>query len=205
MAACGAIAPVAALAQGDAGCVRGKPNAPIRIEVFSDYECPACRAFYLQTMRLVFTGYADTGKVCVIYREFPTFTHAQEAARFARAARRLGLRQWGLVTDALFQSQPQWSQSGKLEPVVAAALDAKDMDALRKHLEDPALDKAIDDDARLGLQRQVNSTPTFFITAHGKTEKVAAALTYASMQRRLDALLQETNRCYRAAPSGTLG
>ena len=27
------------------GCNRGNPNAPIRLEVFSDYECPSCRAF----------------------------------------------------------------------------------------------------------------------------------------------------------------
>ncbi len=38
-----------ALAQEEADCVRGNPDAPIRIEVFSDYQCPACRAFYLQT------------------------------------------------------------------------------------------------------------------------------------------------------------
>jgi len=196
VAACGSMTP-SALAQDEVGCVRGKPDAPIRIEVFSDYECPACRAFYLQTMKLVFTNYADTGKVCVIYREFPSFTHSREAARLARAALRLGVRQWGQVTEALFQSQPQWSQTGDVEAVVASALGAKDMESVLKLSKDPLLDEVIDNEAILGLERQVNSTPTFFITARGKTEKVEAALTYAAMQRRLDALLQET---YAAVP-----
>jgi hypothetical protein len=40
----------------------------------------------------------------------------------------------------------------------------------------------------MGLQREVQGTPTSFITAGGHTEKVAGALTYASMQRRLDGL-----------------
>src|SRR5688500_5041603 len=96
VAACLGMAPKA-LAQDNVGCVRGKPNAPIRIEVFSDYECPACRAFYLQTLKLIFVNYADQGKACVVLREFPSFAHSRDAARFARAALRVGLRQWGLV------------------------------------------------------------------------------------------------------------
>jgi len=178
-------------AQDGPSCVRGKPTAPIRIEVFSDYQCPACRAFYLQTMKLVFTNYADTGKVCVVYRSFPNFAYSRDAARFARAALRLGVRQWGMVTDALFQSQPEWSQSGNVQGVVASALGAKDTDLLKKYLGDPLLDDAIDNDIIAGSDREVTSTPTFFITARGKTEKVEAALTYAAMQRRLDDLLKQ--------------
>jgi protein-disulfide isomerase len=188
------------LAQNEV-CVRGKPSAPIRIEVFSDYQCPACRAFYLRTMRRVFTDYADSGKVCVIYRSFPSFTHSREAARLARAALRLGTRQWGLVSDALFESQPQWAESGQLEAVVSSALDAKDMAALRKFLEDPSLDDDIDNDAILGLELQVFSTPTFFIRARGKMEKVEAALTYEAMQSRLDELLAQTNIAAKRHPA----
>jgi protein-disulfide isomerase len=159
------------------------------MEVFSDYECPACRAFYLQTMKLIFTNYADTGKVCVVYREFPSLPHSREAARLARAALREGLRQWGLVAEALFQSQPEWSRSGDVTTVVASALGPSEMDAARRHLDDPVLDDVLDDDAILGLNLQVMSTPTFFITARGRTDKVEGALTYGAMQRRLDALL----------------
>jgi protein-disulfide isomerase len=170
------------------GCNRGNPDAPVRLEVFSDYECPSCRAFYLQTMRSIFTDYADTGKVCVIYREFPTYQHAREAARLARASLRLGSAQWRLVADALYESQPDWSQTGNVEAVVASVLGPEDFAAVRKHLEDPTLDTLVDNDAIMGLQREVKGTPTSFITARGKTEKVDGALTYASMQRHLDAL-----------------
>jgi protein-disulfide isomerase len=170
------------------GCNRGNPNAPIRLEVFSDYECPSCRAFYLQTVKQVFTDYADAGKVCVIYREFPTYEHSREAARLARAALRLGSEQWGLVAEALYQSQPDWSKTGQVEAVVASVLDPEDLAAVRKHLQDPSLDTVVDDDAVMGLRREVKGTPTSFITAGGKTEKLDGALTYASMQRHLDAL-----------------
>ncbi len=176
------------LADDQPGCNRGNANAPIRLEVFSDYECPSCRAFYLQTMKQIFTDYADAGKVCVVYREYPTYPRSREAARFARAALRVGPAQWGRVVEALYQSQPEWSQTGNIESVVASALGAEDLAAVRKHLQDPSLETIIDDDAIMGLKRGVQGTPTSFITAGGQTEKVDGALTYAGMQRRLDGL-----------------
>jgi protein-disulfide isomerase len=179
---------MSAQAQSQETCVRGKPDAPIRIEVFSDYECPGCRAFYLQTMKQVFLDYADKGIACVIYREFPSYPHSREGARWARAALRVGPRQWALAAEALFQSQPEWSRTGNAEAVVAAAVGARDMAAVRKFAKDPAMDDVIDRDALMGVRLQVMVTPTLFITARGKTEKAEGALTYAAMQRRLDAM-----------------
>src|SRR4051812_38404122 len=73
-----------ARAEESSACVRGKASAPVKLEVFSDFQCPSCRAFYLQTMKDVFKDYADTGKVCVVYRSFPLENHAYaaDAARY---------------------------------------------------------------------------------------------------------------------------
>jgi protein-disulfide isomerase len=179
-------------AQESSSCVGGIPSAPIKIEVFSDYQCPACRNFYLNTMRNVLTEYADVGKACVVYREFPLqmHAHARVAARYGHAAKSLGVRQWAQVTDALFLAQDEWAKSGDVESAVAKGLSPEDMAAVRKQLQNPALlDAAIDSDVNLGLQRDVNSTPTFFVTAHGKTEKVASAIQYPIFKRYLDSLL----------------
>jgi protein-disulfide isomerase len=180
-----------AWAEESGACVRGKSSAPIKLEVFSDFQCPSCRAFYLQTMQDVFKEYADTGKVCVVYRSFPLQIHAYaaDAARYGEAALRVGAMQWKLVADALFSNQDQWGESGDVEAVVSKALTKADMDALRKQLQNPTpLNAAIYEDIKLGLAKEVRSTPTFFITAQGKTQAFAAALTYAAVKRYLDGL-----------------
>ena len=182
-----------AQAQSESPCVGGKPSSPVKIEVFSDYQCPACRAFYLGTMRQVLTEYGDAGKVCVVYHEFPLniHPHAPQAARYGHAAMQLGVRQWSQVTDALFQAQPEWAASGQLEPVVAGALSREDMDKVRRLVNDPAINAAIKRDIELGQSREVNSTPTFFITAKGKTEKVASVVQFPILKRYLDSLLAQ--------------
>ena len=176
-------------AQDGGVCVRGKASAPIKLEIFSDFQCPACRAFYLQTMRSVFKDYADTGKVCVVYRSYPQDNHpyAVPAARYGQAALRLGTAQWNQVADALFSNQDTWGETGDIAAVISKAVSKQDMDALRKQLQDSdSLDRAIYADIQLGISRNVGSTPTFFITAQGKTEAVAAALTYSAMKRYFD-------------------
>jgi protein-disulfide isomerase len=175
--------------QDSGSCVRGKASAPIKLEIFSDFQCPACRAFYLQTMRSVFKEYADTGKVCVIYRSYPQDSHpyAVPAARYGQAALHLGTTQWNQVADALFSNQDTWGESGDIAAVISKAVSKQDMDAIGKQLQDSdSLDRAIYADIQLGISRNVGSTPTFFITAQGKTEAVAAALTYTAMKRYFD-------------------
>ncbi|MGH9786535.1 MAG: DsbA family protein [Terriglobia bacterium] len=174
-----------------APCVGGNPSSPVKIEVFSDYQCPACRAFYLGTMRQVLSEYADAGKVCVVYHEFPLniHPHAPQAARYGHAALLVGKRQWSQVTNAIFEAQEKWSQDGQLEPVVAGALSREDMEQVRKLAAEPATNEAIRRDIELGRSREVNSTPTFFITAKGKTEKVAGVVQFPILKRYLDSLL----------------
>src|SRR5271170_5231015 len=41
----------------------GSPSAPITMEVFSDFQCPACRMLYEQTLKLLINDYVASGKV----------------------------------------------------------------------------------------------------------------------------------------------
>lgn len=167
------------------------PNAPVVMEVFSDHQCPACRRFYLEVTRPVLANYAMKGKVVVVYRDFPLRTHqyARQAARYSQAASRLGQEEWIRVTDAIYLYQSKWSANGDLQPVVAQALPEEKMAQVRKWLEDPQLDTNIDRDIARGRQLGVRATPTIFITANGKTERIPSGVQYAILRRYLDSLL----------------
>ena len=170
-------------------CIKGKPTAPIKIEVFSDFQCPACRAFYLETIKQVMVEYGDTGKACIAYREFPLtmHTHARKAARYGHAALKISPQLWLQVADTLFQNQDTWAATGDIEGTLAKSLAAKDLADIKKLVAAPAaLDAAIEADIKLGTEKEINSTPTFFVTAAGKTEKVPGAIRFPILKRYLD-------------------
>ena len=51
--------------------VRGNQDAPITIVEFSDFQCPFCARFQIQTLPLIIEQYVETGKVKFVYRDFP--------------------------------------------------------------------------------------------------------------------------------------
>ncbi|MGH9788126.1 MAG: DsbA family protein, partial [Candidatus Acidiferrales bacterium] len=166
----------------------GSRNAPILIEVFSDYQCPACRQYYLETIQFVLQEYAATGKVCVVYYEFPLnqHKHAREAARYAQAALRLSPNHWLRVNDTLYTLQPQWSTDGQIEPLVARVLPKADMDKVRQSVTDLRINALIDHDVAQGRSRGVTGTPTTFLTVKGQTHRINGPVQYAIMKQFLD-------------------
>ena len=55
----------------------GKEDAPVVIIEFSDYECPFCERFYRQTLPSIKSTYIETGKVKLVYKDFPLSFHSQ--------------------------------------------------------------------------------------------------------------------------------
>ena len=70
----------------------GSKSAPIVMEVFSDFQCPACKSLYDATNRQLMDNYVNTGKVYLIHRDFPLpmHSHSKEAAQYSRAAAQVG-------------------------------------------------------------------------------------------------------------------
>ena len=173
-------------------CLGGDLSAPVRIEVFSDFECPACREFYLNTIRPVLKEYSSVGKVCVIYFEFPLQGHkyARQAAQYAKAAQRLGRKQWTTVMDALYENQDKWNLNGSIDDTVFKALGPEEYFSLKKLLLDPSVDAAVKSEIALGEKRGVNSTPTSFVYAIGKEQKVAGPLAYPVLKNFIDGIVK---------------
>ena len=74
----------------DDDAILGDPKAPVTIIEFSDYECPFCAKFWSQTLPLIKSEYIDTGKVKLVYRDFPLSSihpMAQAAAEAAECTR----------------------------------------------------------------------------------------------------------------------
>ena len=57
--------------QNQAGFSVGDPNAPVKVEEYSNFTCSHCRTFALDTEADFINKYVDTGKVYLTFRNFP--------------------------------------------------------------------------------------------------------------------------------------
>jgi len=169
----------------------GSKSAPIAMEVFSDFQCPACKQLYKTTNQQLLDNYVNTNKVYLVHRDFPLPMHAHSrvAARYVRAAAQLGKGEQ--AEQALFQNQEKWEQSGDIDGTLAAVLPAADMTKIRAQAKGTALDAGIDKDVALGKTYNVNQTPTTIIHFKGETYPVVGIVSYDVLHQFLDQLLSQ--------------
>jgi protein-disulfide isomerase len=172
----------------------GNPNAPITMEVFGDFQCPACRTFFEVTVKQVIDDYVIPGKVHIIHRDFPLEMHpyARQAARLANAASEFG--QFEAIERALYDHQEEWSTKGNIDEVMASYFPPAQFKKFQafesQHISE--INASIERDRAMGMQRNVNQTPTVYITAHGKTEALpGGGVDYKLLKSYFDYLLRQ--------------
>ena len=170
----------------------GSIDSPVRIEVFSNFECSHCREFYLRTIKKVLNDYSSADKVCVIYHDFPFSSHKydRKAARYAEAASRVGLATVLKVFDAFYTEQATWSQNGKLEEILQKALTSEEYRKVLDYSEDPEIDTLIEKQYQLATDKGLQSTPTSYIFYPGKEQKVEGVITYVVLKGFIDKIIK---------------
>jgi protein-disulfide isomerase len=163
----------------------GAETAPVTIVEYASVTCPHCATFHRETYPTLKSKYIDTGRVRLIFREFPT--HPPQIAIGGFMLARCAGDKYFPMLDALFEQQQNWAQdpyNGFLRIARQAGLSEQRFEAC---LKDQKLAEAIQEVAVRGNKEfKVESTPTFFI--NGK--KFAGALSVAELEKILEPLLK---------------
>jgi protein-disulfide isomerase len=169
----------------------GSKSAPITMEVFSDFQCPACKQLFKTTNQALTDNYVNTNKVYLVHRDFPLPMHAYSrvAAHYVRAAATLGKEE--LAEQVLFNNQEKWEQTGDIDGTMASVFSEAEMTKIRALAKGTSLDAAIEKDVALGKTYNVNQTPTTIIHFKGQTYPVVGVVTYDVLHQFLDQLLSQ--------------
>lgn len=165
----------------------GSKNAAVVMEIYSDFQCPACKQLFLTTTQRVMDNYVNTGKVYMVHRDFPLPMHAYSrvAASYSRAAAHIGKCEE--VEQALFQNQEKWEANGDVKGTVAAVLNPADMKKVQALVDGKTLEPLIDKDRQLGMGIPVNQTPTSIIhTKDGQSYPVVGYVSFDVLKTLLD-------------------
>lgn len=179
--------------------VHGSPNAPIVMVEYASMTCPHCAAFQRDIIPQLTKEYIDTGKVKLVFREFPLDGAATMAAALARCQK--GDNYFAFI-DLLFKNQDKWwfslFQNQQNEVTREKVVDnLVEMGRFAGMSRDQVV-HCIDDKANLDIVQanwqegqtrySVNSTPTILI--NGEVHR--GEISFDALKKVLDPLLAKS-------------
>ena len=166
----------------DDDAVKGDPDATVTIVEFSDFECPFCARFYSDTLSQIETQYIDTGKVKLVYRDFPLSFHqnAQKAAEAAECSGEQG--KYYEMHDLLFERGVQGGVVSYKAYAQEIGLNTADFNSC---LDSGAMASEVKKDFVDGQQAGVQGTPGFLV--NGKL--ISGAQPFSVFQQVIEAEL----------------
>jgi protein-disulfide isomerase len=166
----------------DDDAVEGDADAPVTIVEFSDYECPFCERFYSQTLGQIREEYVDTGKVKIVFRDYPLPFHAQaqKAAEAAECAGEQG--KYYEMHDLLFEKGVAGGVSSFKGFASEIGLDTSAFDSC---LDSGEMAAEVLRDMQDGQAAGVQGTPGFIING----QLVSGAQPFSAFKQVIDAEL----------------
>ena len=182
----------------------GDPNAPIKLEEFSDFQCPFCERFHQETEPLLKQYYIDTGKVQFVYRSMGNWvsqnvggakTESQDAALAAYCAGDQN-KFWEMHAHLFGNVLGEDAGSFTDRRIQAIAEKAGlNMDEFNSCYSSGKYEDRIQKDFEDGQAAGITGTPGFLITytvdGVTKTDRVDGAEAFSTFQQKIEAALSE--------------
>jgi len=171
----------------------GSADAPVTIAFWSDFQCPFCKQFELNTLPQIMSDYVDTGKVKIVFLDFAFLGNDSiDAAMYNRSVWNLYPEQYFAWRAAMYEAQDDEGDRGFGDAASIDELNATvaDIDAAKVAADvkenGAGYRAAADADRAEGQRAGINSTPSFVIG----TQVIQGAYPYPNFQAAIEAALK---------------
>ena len=177
--------------------ILGAESAPVDLVEYSDFQCPACEAWFPLVERLLTEEGSST--IRFVYRHFPLSQHANAipAALASEAASSQGYF-WDMYR-LLFTKHTDWEAVKDPYTVFAgyASSLGLDMQKFEADYNDNSIRSAISKVARGGTAAGVGSTPTFYVNGR----KIDNPRSYEEFKSMVDAAVAVARSAFASTTS----
>ncbi len=152
-----------------AGLILGKADAPVQIEVFEDFQCPACVRFSLNVEPSVIRELVETGKASYVFRNYPFLDggdpqgesrRAAEASMCAAEQNQFWEYKSALVANWAGENGGAFSDANLSRFAQSLNLN---MEAFNACFQESRYSELIEADLQRGKQLGVSGTPSVFV------------------------------------------
>ena len=146
--------------------VLGLDEAPIKIKIYSSLTCPHCADFHINVIPKIKKKYVETGKVKVVFIDFPLDLAALNASKILHCAEKTKQM---IMMDLIYKKQSEWTVGAKIEEIndklkdlaINSGISFNKIDEcfINEKIESRVLNARIEGDKKYSI----NSTPTIII------------------------------------------
>ena len=166
----------------------GEDNAPVKIKIFSSLTCPHCASFHMEVVPKIKKKYIDSGKVQLIFIDFPLDQAAFNASKLLHC---LDNKKKIAYLNIIYGNQKKWASGSDLEEInkklkkIVKSLGISS-DKFNKCLNDEVIGNKILTN-RIDGQRKysINSTPTIIINE----KKLEDSVSFKNISKKIEKLI----------------
>tara|TARA_B110000438_G_scaffold302972_1_gene362544 strand:- start:584 stop:1204 length:621 start_codon:yes stop_codon:yes gene_type:complete len=168
--------------------VLGENNAPVKIKIFSSHTCPHCANFHMNVIPKIKEKYIKTGKVQLIFIDFPLDEAALNASILLHC---LNKKNQILFLDTIYENQNKWTNGSDINEininlkkiVKDLGITSVEFDKCLKN--EMIVDKILNGRINGHKEYSINSTPTIIINE----KKLEGSVNFKNIEKIIKKLI----------------
>ena len=166
----------------------GANDAPVKIKIFSSLTCPHCANFHIKIVSKIKKNYVESGKVQLIFIDFPLDQAAFNAAKLLHC---LDQKKQIIFLDTIYENQNQWTSGLNINEINNNLKEIVEIMGIsstkfNKCLNDEVISDKILNGRIDGQQKySINSTPTVIINE----KKLEGSINFKNIKKKIEKLI----------------
>ena len=168
--------------------VLGLDKAIVKIKVFSSLTCPHCANFHIKVVPEIKKEYIDTGKVQLIFIDFPLDQAGFNASKLLHC---LDKKKQIAFLDIIYETQTKWTNASNINDINKNLKKiVKNLGISSAQFDKCLVDEVISDkilNSRIDASKKysINSTPTIVINE----KKLEGSVSFKNIKKRIEKLI----------------
>jgi len=176
------------LEKNDSFIVLGSDTAIVKIKVFSSLTCPHCANFHTKVVPKIKSEYIDTGKVQLIFIDFPLDQAAFNASKILNC---LDKTKQIAFLDTIYETQMKWTNGSNLDDInknlkkIVKSLGISSVKFDKCLIDEVISDKILNGRIDASQKYSIDSTPAIVINE----KKLEGSVSFKNIKKKIEKLI----------------